>query len=164
MFETGRQIVTKVILSPSVLGFRQAMTDLVQQVCDEHALAAVGRDWDPELEPDRTDVVELGIPGLLRPPKIEMVWPSLRLKDGCLYGIIQIHTSEYFGVMNVYVILEDEQGNHIEGGYALDNDYVENHWGYFASAPASPGTTIVVRVLALDKLGGIAIHTEKVTV
>lgn len=164
MFEIGKQIVTKVILSSSVLEFRQAMADLVQQVCDEHALAAVDHDWDPELEPDRTDVVELGIPGLLRPPKIEMVWPDLRLKDGCLDGMIQIHTSEYFGVVNVYVTVENEQGNHLESGYALDNDDVENHWGYFASAPASPGTTILVRVLAQDKLGGIAIHTEKVTV
>ena len=156
--------MTKVFLSPAVLGFRQAMADLVQQVCDEHALAGVGREWDPELEPERTEVAELGIAGLLRPPKIEMVWPSLCLKDGRLDGIILIHTSEYFGVMNVYVILEDEEGNHLESDYALDNDYVENHWGYIASAPANPGMTIVVRVLALDRLGGAALHTERVTV
>lgn len=156
--------MTRVILSASVLQFRQSMAELVQQVCDEHALAGVGRQWDKELEPDRTDVIELGMPGLLRPPKIEMVWPSLRLKDGNLDGIIQIHTSEYFGVMNVYVILEDEEGNRIESDYALDNDDVENHWGYIASSPVSPGTTIAVRAIAIDRLGGIAIHTEKVTV
>ena len=156
--------MTKVIISPDVLQYRQAMAELVHQVCRENEVTREVRQYDEDLVLPRTEIVDLGIPALLRPPKIEMIWPALILKDGHLDGIIQIHTSEYFGVMNVYVILEDERGNHLESDYAMDNEYVENHWGYIASAPASPGTTILVRAIALDRLGGIAIQTERITV
>jgi hypothetical protein len=65
---------------------------------------------------------------------IGLLWPDISVKHGHLDGLILISTSEYFGVMNVYVTLEDEQGNHIESDYAL------------------------------DRLGGVAVRTERVTV
>jgi hypothetical protein len=86
------------------------------------------------------------------------------LKDGHLDGLIQISTSEYFGVMNVYVILEDNQAHHIESAYTMDNDIVENHWGYVPSAPLPSATTVIVHAIAMDRLGGIGIRTERITV
>lgn len=156
--------MTKVILSQSLFEYRQAMAELVNQVCEENMIIGADRPSVEDFGPAPTDVPELGVPGLLRPPRIESLWLDIRLKDGHLDGIIQINTSEYFGVMNVHVRLEDDRGNHLESDYALDNEIVENHWGYFSSAPLSPGTTIVVRAIALDRLGGVAIRMERITV
>jgi hypothetical protein len=153
--------MTKVILSRSLFEYRQAMAELVNQVCQENRIIAADRPSIEDFGPEPTNGPELGVPGLLRPPRIESLWPDICLKDGHLDGIIQISTSEYFGVMNVYVSLKDDRGNHLESDYALDNEIVQNHWGYFASAPASPGTTIVVHAIAIDRLGGIAIQTDR---
>ena len=100
------------------------------------------------------------MPGLRRPPKIELLWPEIVLKNGHLDGIIQINTSAYFGVRNIYVIVEDARRNHLESGYAMDDELVQNHWGYIPSAPAHTGTTIIVRAIVIDALGGVGIQTE----
>ena len=156
---------TKVRLSPSVLDYQQAMAKLLEQVSRETTpIGSVNRQETQELLSPRTEVLELCMPGLLAHPRVEMLWPDLWLKDGHLDGIIQIHTSEYYGVMHVYVTLDDEQGNRIESGYAMDNDVLENHWGYIPSAPAVPGTMISVRAVVVDCLGGVGIHTERVII
>jgi len=46
----------------------------------------------------------------------------------------------------------------------MDAEVVENHWGYVPSAPLPCGTTVVVRVIAMDSLGGVGIQTEQITV
>jgi hypothetical protein len=59
---------------------------------------------------------------------------------------------------------EDERGNHIESDYALNAEVVDNHWGYFPSAPVPCGTTLTVRAMAMDSLGGIGIQTKRITI
>jgi hypothetical protein len=156
---------TKVTLTPSVVAYRQLMAALVDEACQEtNAIGSPGRQKTKEFLAPRTEIPELCMPGLLAHPRVEMIWPDISSKDGHLDGLIQINTSEYYGVINVYVTLEDEQGNRLESDYALDNEVVRNHWGYFPSAPAAPGTTILVRAIALDCLGGVGIHTRSVTI
>lgn len=156
--------MTKVILSPFLLRYRQGMAELVDEVCRQNAIASMDYQDTKDLSPVRTEVPEVWMPGLLRPPKVELLLPDIWLEDGHLEGIIQINTSEYFGVMDVFIALEDEQGNIIESDYAMDNPYVENHWGYVPSAPLGPGTTVLVRAMAMDRLGGVSIQTERLTV
>jgi hypothetical protein len=117
-----------------------------------------------ELLSPRREVLELCMPGLLAHPQIEMILPDISLENGHLDGLIQIHTSEYYGVMNVYVVLEDDQGHRLESDYALENEFVENHWCYVPFAPLQSGTTVIVRAIALDRLGGVGIQTESITV
>ena len=156
--------MTRVRISPSLLDYGEAMAELVNEVCEENILIGMDRETIEDFGSPRTDGPELGVSGLLRPPRIEFLWPDIRLKDGHLDGLIQISTSEYFGVMNVYVILEDGQAHHIESAYAMDNDIVENHWGYVPSAPLPSGTTVIVHAIAMDRLGGIGTRTERRTV
>lgn len=78
--------------------------------------------------------------------------------------LILIQTTECYRITSVYVHLEDDQGNPIESGYAFDNPIMENHWGYVPTAAVSPGTTVVVRAIAMDQLGGLGMKTERVTV
>jgi hypothetical protein len=96
-------------------------------------------------------------------PRIEMLSPDISLVDGRLDGIIQINTSEDYGVMIVYVSLKDDRDNRIESDYALACDGMENIWGYFPSA-VSPGTTVIVRAIAMGPLGGVGVQTESITV
>ena len=84
--------------------------------------------------------------------------------DSHLDGLVQINTSEYFGVMSVYVVLEDDQGNPIESDYAFENELMRNHWCYVPSASLPSGTTVTIRVIAMDQLGGVGIQSESVTV
>jgi hypothetical protein len=50
-----------------------------------------------------------------------------------------------------------------ESGYAMDNEFVQNHWGYISTAPAHADMIIIVRAVALDRLGGVGIQTESIT-
>jgi hypothetical protein len=156
--------MTKVQISPFLLDYRESMAELMNQVCEETAVLRAGRENIKELCPPRKDVPELWVPGLLMHPRIELLWPDIHLKDGHLDGCIQISTSEVYGIINVYVVLEDDQGHRLESDYALDAEVVDNHWGYFPSAPVPPGTTVIVRAMAMDSLGGIGILTKRITV
>jgi hypothetical protein len=66
--------------------------------------------------------------------------------------------------MNVYVTLRDDRGNSLESGYAMKNEFVEDHWAYFTTVSVPPGACLIVQAVASDALGGAAIQTERVTV
>jgi hypothetical protein len=151
-------------MSPFLLDYRESMAELVNQVCEETAVLRAGCENIKELCPPRKDVPQLWVPGLLMHPRIELLWPDIHLKDGRLDGCIQISTSEVYGVIHVYVVLEDDQGNRIESDYALDAEVVDNYWGYFPSAPVPCGTTVIVRAMAMDSLGGIGMQMKRITV
>ena len=156
--------MTKVRMSPLLLDYREWIAELLNQVSEETTIRGVDYASLKKFSPPRKDIPELWVPGLLLHPRVELLWPDINLKDGHLDGCIQISTSEVYGVTNVLVILEDDRGNIIESGYALDAGVVENHWGYFPSAPLPTGTTIIVRAIAMDPLGGVGIKTERITV
>jgi hypothetical protein len=140
------------------------MAELVSEICEETTISGVDRQSPDDFAPPCKDIPELWVPGLLVPPRVELLWPDIHLQDGHLDGWIQIGTSEVYGVTNVLVVLEDDEGNIIESDYALDTDVIRNYWGYFASAPLPVGTTVTVRAIAMDSLGGIGIKTERITV
>jgi hypothetical protein len=153
--------MTKVKLTPDVLAYRQGMAELVNQVCEKNLVTGVNRERLLEPSETRRDIPGLSMAGVLEPPRVEEIFSDIWLADGHLDGIIQIHTSEDYGVMNIYVILKDEQGNQIESGYAMSNEYYEDHWGYIPSASPPSGTTVFVQAIAMDSLGGVGILTEQ---
>jgi hypothetical protein len=101
---------------------------------------------------------------LLAPPRILTLWPEIWVKNGKTEGIIQINTSDVFGVLYVYITLTDEEANPLEGDYAMRDEICEGHWGYIPSVPLTVGTTVIVRAVAGDSLWGIGMAEEKVTV
>jgi hypothetical protein len=151
--------MTKVRLSPSVFEYRQAMAELVDQVCDKITIIGVNPERRSEPSPTQNDVPLPPVAGLLTPPRIESLDLDISLSGGQLECLIQITTSDEFGVMNVYVILEDDQGNHIESGYAMPEPYYQDYWWYVTSVPLPSSTSVVVRAIALDPLGGVGIQT-----
>lgn len=154
----------KVIPSRSLLEYRQAMANLVNEVREKPVIRGVtpGRVLKPASA--RKEIPGICMPGLLKPPGIDVLDPAISLSEGRLDGIISINTSDDFGVVNVCVIINDEQGNPIESGYAINAEIYEDAWGYFPSAPLASGASVRVQVIASDALGGTTVKSRSITV
>jgi hypothetical protein len=149
-------------MTPDLLHYRQEMAGLVHEARQGSAITGVTR---PRLLPvEPREIAGLSMPGLLRPPRIETLYPSLQLLDGRLSGILQIQTSDEFGIVYVYVTLRDEQGDLIEDDYAMRNPIYEDHWGYMPSAPLPFGGRVIAQVIASDSLGATGVRTVSITV
>lgn len=143
-------------MSLPVLEYCEAMAELVREVCGRPTITGVS--------PARKDLPAFRLDGLLQPPRIEALDPYLVPAQDQVDGIIEIGTSADYGVMNVYIVWEDEQGKQIESGFALKDEVEEDEWFYFPSASLRSGTSVTVRAIAMDPLGGVGIQNENVTV
>jgi hypothetical protein len=90
---------TKVRLSPDLLAYRQAMAERVHEARQERLRLAETFDHSIEPLPDRPDITPTDQAGLLTPPRILTLWPAIWVRDGKTAGIIQINTSDVFGVL-----------------------------------------------------------------
>jgi hypothetical protein len=157
--------MTRVLLSLPVLEYCEAMAELVREVREKPIITGVApRSRREELIPPRKDLPAFRLDGLLQPPRIEMIVPCLFPAEDQVDGIIQIIASGAYGVMNVYVILEDDQGKQMESGFALKDEVEEDEWFYFPSVSLSSGASVTVRAIAMDPLGGVGIQDEKITI
>lgn len=158
--------MTRLILSLSVLEYRQAMAELIHEISHEPTITGV----DPEIKrkhvfPVRKEMPAFCMTGLLKPPRIEALDLScLFLADGHLDGVVQISTSCEYAIVNVYVVLEDDHGNQMESGFAIREDVWEDYWGYMPSASLPSGASVTVRAIVMDALGGVGIQNEKITI
>jgi hypothetical protein len=156
--------MTRLILSPSVLDYYEAMAELVRSVCDKPAITGVEPRRRRKLCPALEELPAFRLDGLLTPPRIEALEPCLFPAQDQVDSFVQVTTSGEYGVMNVYVILEDEMGRPIESGFALKDKLEEDDWFYFPSAALGLDASVTVRALAMDPLGGVGIRSESVTV
>jgi hypothetical protein len=113
--------------------------------------------------PVRKDIPAPERAGLLTAPRIEMLDAEIYLRDGETEGLIMINASDVFGIEYIYVTLRDDAENLLESGYAMLAE-CEGHWGYIPCEPLTLGTSVTVRAVAVDALGGMGIAQEKVTV
>ena len=157
--------MTRVILSPSVLDYCEGMAERVREVCERPTITGVvPRSRSRELFPPRKDLPAFRLDGLLRPPTIDALDPCLFPAEDELDGIIHIATSSDYGVINVYVTLEDDRGKQIESGFALRDEVEQDDWFYFTSVSLRSGASVTVRAIAMDPLGGVGIQDENVAV
>ena len=157
--------MTRVFVSPAMLDYCEGMAALVREVGQKPTITGVEpRGRRKELFPELRYPRPLRIEGLLIPPRIEFIDPCLSPEEEQVESIIQITASGEYGVSNVYVRLEDDQGNQIESGLALRDEVDEDEWFYFTSAAFRSGASVTVRVIALDPLGGIGVEDETVEV
>ena len=157
--------MTRVLLSLSVLDYCQGMAELVREVCQKPTITGVDpRSRTRELFPVRRELPAFRLDGLIQPPSIEALTPCLFPGEDQVDSIIQITTSGDYGVMNVYVTLEDERGKQIESGFALRDEVEQDDWYYFPSVSLRSGASVTVRAIAMDPLGGVGIQDENVTV
>jgi hypothetical protein len=152
-------------MSIYMLEYCEGMAELVREVCEKPTITGVApRSRDQELLPARKELPAFRLDGLLRPPRIEALEPFLFPAEDQVDSIIHITASGDYGVMNVYVTLEDDRGKQIESGFALPDEVEEDDWFYFPSASFASGACVTVRAIAMDPLGGIGIQDENVMV
>lgn len=154
---------TKVRLSPSLLDYCQAMAQDVNDLRDEKLRIAARAELNLEPFRDQMDIPVSDQVGLLMPPQIETLFPQFYLQDGQIEGIIQFITSDFFGITDIYVTLRDEAGILLERGHALPDKAWLGYWAYLPCVVPAVGTTVIVRAVATDALGGVTIAEETVT-
>jgi len=104
----------------------------------------------------------LAQPDLLHPPKIERL--DLEFYDGRVKDLISIYTSDDFGIVNLYLIFRDEQGNLIERGNATEWPDEPNRWGYLTRAAVPSGRSVNVHAAAMDSLGAVGALSQSKTI
>src|SRR5690349_10071717 len=121
---------------------------------------------EEDLEPltGQVDIYAPETPGLLTPPWIETLLPVFFfVENGEVEGLINICTSDLFGIVEISLTLWDEAGNLLEKGYAELNEGCIGCWAYPVQKRLAPalGTTLTIRAVAIDPLGGMSIAEEK---
>ena len=157
---------TKVRVSPDLLDYQITMAQWVAECREEKLDYAAQVEKDLEPFTGAVDIYAPETPGLLTPPWIETVFPVFYfLEDGEVEGIINLSTSDLFGIAAISVTLWDEAGNLLEDGYAELNEGCTGCWAYPVQKSMAPvvGTTLTIRAAALDSLGGMSIAEEKLT-
>ena len=152
---------TKVKVSPSLLAYHQEMAQWVDEARDEKLRVSANTFKVPF--PVRKDIPAPERAGLLTAPRIEMLDAEIWLRDGETDGLIMINASDVFGIEYIHVTLRDDAENLLESGYAMFAE-CEGHWGYIPCEPVTIGTSVTVRAVAVDALGGLGLAQETVTV
>jgi hypothetical protein len=157
--------MTRVFMSLSVLDYCEGMAELVREVCKKPTITGVDpRPRKRGLSPTRKDLPAFRLDGLLKSPGVEALEPYLFPVEDKAESIIYIATWGDYGVIHVYVTLEDEWGEQIESGFALRDEVEQDEWFYFPSASLHSGASVTVRAIAMDPLGGLGTRDENVTV
>ena len=146
--------MTKVILSESLLDYRREMAEIVRQTVKENYIAGVKTFHSGERFPAQVD--------LLPPPKIEMI--ELTSYKGQVGDLILLATSDDFGMMNLHVVIQDDQGNLIESGDAAQFEDCSDCWDYMATASLPSGTSVIVSAVATDCLWGVGSFSERIKI
>jgi hypothetical protein len=129
------------------------MPEIVREVVREKYIAGVRTFTaeDPVLAQD----------GLLPPPTILMI--DLECYEGQFHDLIMIHASSDFGIAQLRVTIQDEQGNVIESGLAAPFADAPDLWDYQTEVQVPSDSTVVVTVVAMDRLGAIARLGKRIT-
>jgi len=148
---------TKVKTSPTLLSYCQEMAQIVNDVRDEKLRIAEGVEHDVEPFAHQMELQGSDKAGLLMPPRIEILLPEFYLMEGGeIEGIINITTSDYFGISSLGVATRDETGNLLESGEALRDETWLGLWTYLPKIAPAVNTSMIVRVVASDVLGGLS--------
>ena len=154
---------TKVRVSLSLQDYCQAMTERVNDARDEKLWITAESRTSVEPFEDQVEISTSEKGGLLTPPRIEVLMPQFYLADGEVEGIILLITSDLFGIAYIYVTLRDEAGNLLDGGYAMPDENYLGCWAYPPLAYPTVGSSVIVRAVAADVLGGMDIAQEELT-
>lgn len=155
---------TKVRVSPLLHEYWQGMAQDVNNLRAEKLRINARAEIDLQPFNHEVDASAPDVAGLLTPPWIEALLPKFYLReDGEIEGIITIVTSDLFGIASIVVSMRDEAGNIMESGDAMLDENWLGFWTYLPSIAPGVGTSLVVRAVATDGLGGLSIAEESVT-
>lgn len=154
---------TKVRVSPFLHDYCQEMAQRVNDARDEKLRIAARMKINLEPCTEQMDMPVFETAGLLMPPRIETLLPTFYWQGGKIESIIHMITSDFFGIVDLHVTLRDEAGNLLERGPAMRDPIYLGYWAYLPRLVPAAGTTVIVRAVAADALGGVSIAQETVT-
>src|SRR5690242_17990444 len=136
----------KVWLSPLLLDYRQMMAQWLDEARAEKLQIAALVDGDLEPFTGEMDICAPEVRGLLTPPWIECLLPAFYLlENGEIEGIINMSTSDLFGIVSISVTLRDEAGNLLEKGEAMPDETWIGIWSYLPEVTYAAGSSMIVR-------------------
>ncbi len=140
--------MTKVLMIRGLLEYRQDMKESLRQVVQYNYGQGIRR-------PERVDVGErhLRLEEVLPPPEIQLI--SLYDYTGQGDDFIAVDAYHEFGIHSMRITIHDDQGDLIEDGDAYPYDDNPNLWWFFPEVQIPLGTKVIVRVTAMDCMGGI---------
>lgn len=155
---------TKVRMSPSLLAYRQQMAQLANDLRDEKLRIAASAEHDMEPFACQMDIPGSDKAGLLIPSRIEILLPEFYLTEGGeIEGVININTSDYFGIASLGVTIRDEMRNLLESGEAMLDKTCLGLWTYLPRIVPVVDTSLIIRALAIDTMGGLSLAEETLT-
>ena len=153
---------TKVRVSPSLRDYWQMMQQYVNDLREEKLRITARAKMNVEPFTDQANIDRSEKAGLLTPPRIEALVTDFYMGDeGEIEGIINMATSDLFGIASIAVTLRDETGKLLEKGQAVPEEDCLGCWAYLPDLVPAVGTTLIVRAVATDALGGMHILEEK---
>ncbi len=149
-------MMTKVLMNIDLLDYQQDMKETLRQVVQYNYVDGVRR-------PERVDTGEqrLVLEDVLPPPEIQLI--SLHAYEGQGDDFIGIDAYHEFGIASMRVTIHDDQGKRIEDGNAYPYDDQPNLWWFLPEVHVPLGTKVIVRVTAMDCMGGIGTRWTRKT-
>jgi hypothetical protein len=83
---------------------------------------------------------------------------------GQMDDLILLATSDDFGMMNLRIVIQDDQGNLIESGDAAQFEDCSDCWDYVATASVPSGTSVIISAVATDCLWGVGFLSTRITI
>lgn len=156
---------TKVKVSPLLLDYQSTMAQWLEEAREEKLKYAAQTEENLEPFDNQVQIPAFEQAGLLTPPQIECVTPNFYWREGGgIEGIIHVITSDVYGIVSISLTLRDEAGNLLESGQAMRDEQWVGYWSYLPRLTPTVGTSVIVRAVAADALGGLSIAEEKLAV
>lgn len=137
--------MTKALMNLNLTVYRQAVKEALRQVIHESFIDGIRR--GEQVEPLMAEAE------LLPPPSITTV--TLEGYQGREGDFISIATPHDFGIHAMHVTILDDWGERIEGGDAIPCPDDRSVWAFLPTVRVPAGTSVVVQVTAMDRIGGV---------
>ena len=145
--------MTKVLVNMGLLAFRVKMRDALLEVVVRTHIKGAPQPY--------VTIPPFTQEHLLVAPSIGFIALDEYTGQGDDYiGLVASHD---VGIHSMHIRIVDDQGNWIESGEMSPFLEDPNAWEYFPQVCVPPGTTVIVQVTAVDRMGGIGIRWERKT-
>jgi hypothetical protein len=146
--------MTKVFISPLLLGYRQEIAEMTNQ-CIRYQYITGLNTYTAEDPPLMCD-------DLLPPPSIEFI--DLMIYTGQVHDMINVIAFDDFGIATIRVLIQDEKGEPIESSHAWQWLECPEMWNYSTMAAVPSGASVLVSIIATNRLGAVSVRSEHITI
>ena len=156
---------TKVKVSPLLLDYQSTMAQWLEEAREEKLKYAAQTEENLEPFDNQVQIPAFEQAGLFTPPQIECVTPNFYWREGGgIEGIIHVITSDVYGIVSIS-LNPPGSGGKSSGKRAGDAGRAVGRLLVLPPRPTpTVGTSVIVRAVAADALGGMSIAEEELAV